>query len=123
MIILGVVVAVLALGAAAAWAVSRLDVAGVADPVTTRSARPLPAGPLAAADVQDLRLDQTLRGYQMRQVDDALTRLADELAARDEEIARLRHELDDRPAPLGAGEVRHDQEPLAGTPLRERQDR
>ncbi|MFK5634680.1 MULTISPECIES: DivIVA domain-containing protein [unclassified Ornithinimicrobium] len=89
MIIVGVVVAVLVLGAVAAWAVARVDVPGVPDAVTTESAHPLPAGPLTAGDVHDLRFDQAVRGYRMAQVDQALGRLAGELAERDAEIARL----------------------------------
>ncbi|MGO0576706.1 DivIVA domain-containing protein [Ornithinimicrobium panacihumi] len=106
MIIIGVVAAVLAVGAATAWAVARTDVAGVSEPVSTESARALPTGPLQAADVQEVRFDQALRGYRMRQVDAALDRLATELADRDEEITRLRFELDDR---------RRQEEPQPGT--------
>ena len=89
MIIVGVVVAVLVLGAVAAWGVSRIDVPGVPEAVTTESAQPLPAGPLEAGHVHDLRFDQAVRGYRMGQVDQALGRLAGELAERDAEIARL----------------------------------
>ena len=41
-------------------------------------------------DVVGLRFALALRGYRMDEVDDALDRLAAEIAARDEEIARLR---------------------------------
>ena len=92
MIIVGVVVVVLLLGAAMAWAVSRTDVPGVTAPVSTQSAHPLPGGPLGADDIHEVRFDQAVRGYRMDQVDQALTRLADELAVRDAEIARLRGE-------------------------------
>lgn len=90
MIIVGVVLAVLLLGAVAAWAVARADVPGVAAPVGTQSAQPLTDGPVGADQVHDLRFDQAVRGYRMEQVDRALARLADELAVRDAEIARLR---------------------------------
>lgn len=106
MIIIGVVAAVLVLGAAAAWGVARVGVAGVDAPTATQCAEPLPVGPLSAADLADLRFDQGLRGYRMRQVDQALARIADEIADRDEEITRLRLELEHRGAhahpPLGA---------------------
>lgn len=92
MIILGVALAVLLLGAVAAWAVARLDVPGVTAPVGTQSAQPLAEGPVGADQVHDLRFDQAVRGYRMEQVDRALARLADELSARDAEIARLRQE-------------------------------
>lgn len=108
MIIIGVVAAVLALGAAAAWAVARTGAAGVPDPVGTQCAEPLPAGPLRAADVSDVRFDQAVRGYRMGQVDRALDRLAGELADRDAEITRLRLLLEERPD-------RHHDEPRGGT--------
>ncbi|MGD8148624.1 DivIVA domain-containing protein [Ornithinimicrobium sp. Y1694] len=94
MIILGLVVVVLLLGAGAAWLVSRVDVPGVAAPVQTQSAEPLRPGALNAEDVHDVRFDQAVRGYRMSQVDAALARLADELADRDEQIARLRAHVD-----------------------------
>lgn len=92
MIIVGVVVAVLLLGAALAWAVARTDVPGVTPPVSTQSAHPLPGGPLGPDQIHEVRFDQAVRGYRMGQVDQALERLADELAVRDAEIARLRGE-------------------------------
>lgn len=94
MVIIGVVLLVLVLGAVAAVAVARLDVPGVPAAVTTTAAQPLPAGPLQVADVHDVRFDQAVRGYRMEQVDAALARLADELGERDAEIARLRAEED-----------------------------
>lgn len=90
MIIVGVVVAVLLLGAVVAWAVARADVPGVPAPVGTQSAEALPSGPVRPDDVHDLRFDQAVRGYRMAQVDAALARLSNELAERDAEIARLR---------------------------------
>lgn len=95
MIIVGVVVAVLVLGAVVAWAVARTDVPGVPAAVGTESAQPLPTGPLAADAVHDVRFDLAVRGYRMSQVDAALGRLADELAVRDAEIARLRGEVEE----------------------------
>lgn len=92
MVIVGLVVAVLLLGALAAWAVSRTDVPGVPVPVTTQSAQALPPGPVRPETVHELRFDQAVRGYRMAQVDAALERLADELAARETEITRLRAE-------------------------------
>lgn len=94
MIIVGVVLAVLLLGAAVAWAVARTDVPGVRPPVSTQSAQPLPEGPVGPDHVHDVRFDQAVRGYRMEQVDQALARLADELAVRDAEIARLRGEAE-----------------------------
>ncbi|MFD6418623.1 DivIVA domain-containing protein [Streptomyces sp. NPDC060194] len=51
---------------------------------------PLPADrPLAAADVESVRLPMTLRGYRMTDVDEVLGRLGAELAERDARIAEL----------------------------------
>ena len=49
----------------------------------------LPDGPLRASDVEALRFPLAVRGYRMADVDAALQRLADELAARDRLIADL----------------------------------
>lgn len=89
-IILGVVAAVVVLGALLAWAVTRREVPGVPAGVDTQSARGLGAGPVGPHDVRSLRFDQALRGYRMHQVDAALERLVEELAERDAEIDRLR---------------------------------
>ncbi|WP_223837862.1 DivIVA domain-containing protein [Streptomyces venezuelae] len=51
---------------------------------------------VAAADVDALRLPVAVRGYRMAEVDEALARLAAELAGRDERIAALEAAL--RPA-------------------------
>ena len=90
MIIVAVVVGVLVLGAVLAWAVSRADVPGTPEAVATRSSQGLASGPLGPSDVRALRFNQSLRGYDMQQVDEALARLTEELAARDAEIVRLR---------------------------------
>ncbi len=57
----------------------------------------LPEGPVGAADVHDLRFALGLRGYRMDQVDAVLDRLATEIAARDEELARLHERADSGP--------------------------
>jgi DivIVA domain-containing protein len=46
--------------------------------------------PIRPEDLNTLRLGVGLRGYRMDEVDDVLDLLADELAQRDEEIAKLR---------------------------------
>ena len=89
-IILGVVCAVIALGAVLAWAVTRQEVPGVGPAVGTQSARGLPSGPVGPDAVRAVRFDQALRGYRMEQVDEVLARLSDELHDRDAEITRLR---------------------------------
>jgi DivIVA domain-containing protein len=56
---------------------------------------PLPAHRAATAhDVEVLRFPPAFRGYRMGDVDDVLTRLAHELAERDERIASLESTLD-----------------------------
>jgi DivIVA domain-containing protein len=54
---------------------------------------------MRAEDVVGLRFALALRGYRMSEVDDALDRLAAEIAARDEAIARLTARLDAGAAP------------------------
>jgi DivIVA domain-containing protein len=55
-----------------------------------RLSDPLPGDrPVSRADIDDLRLAVTLRGYRMDAVDDVLDRLAAELAERDARIAEL----------------------------------
>ncbi|WP_437064867.1 DivIVA domain-containing protein [Streptomyces sp. enrichment culture] len=49
--------------------------------------------PVTRADVDDLRFPLAARGYRMADVDDALTRLAAELAERDARIADLESAL------------------------------
>ena len=49
----------------------------------------MPDGPLRSSDVEALRFPLAVRGYRMAEVDAALERLADELAARDRLIADL----------------------------------
>ncbi|WP_265446081.1 DivIVA domain-containing protein [Flexivirga meconopsidis] len=59
-------------------------------PTSTSPFEPLPRGEIGADDIDQVRFDQTLRGYRMSQVDEVLDRLRAELKARDEEIAGLR---------------------------------
>lgn len=98
MVIIGAVLLVLVLGAVTAMLVTRTDVPGVTEAVSTASAEPLASGPVTMTDVRDLRFDVAIRGYRMEQVDAALDRLAGELGERDAEIARLRAERDAIPA-------------------------
>lgn len=60
------------------------------DPTATSPFESLPRGLVTAEDVEQVRFDQTLRGYRMGQVDEVLDRLRAELQARDDEIAMLR---------------------------------
>jgi DivIVA domain-containing protein len=56
------------------------------------------------ADVVGLRLPVALRGYRMDAVDDALDRLADEIALRDAQIAQLRDRLEPSAAESSLGD-------------------
>lgn len=49
-----------------------------------------PSGQLSPRDIERVRLDQSLRGYRMDQVDAVLDRLTQELRVRDRELAELR---------------------------------
>lgn len=60
------------------------------DPTGTSPFESLPRGVVTAEDIEQVRFDQTLRGYRMGQVDEVLDRLRAELQARDDEIAMLR---------------------------------
>ncbi len=51
-------------------------------------------GELAAADLDDVRIDQAWRGYRMDEVDALIGRLGAEIAIRDAEIARLKDDED-----------------------------
>lgn len=87
-----VLVAVLLFGFAVAATTGRLG-PGLEEPTSTQASfglPDLPVGELPARAVEQVRLDQALRGYRMDQVDAVLDRLASELAERDAELARLR---------------------------------
>ena len=69
----------------------------------------LPDGPLRADDVAALRFPLAVRGYRMAEVDAALERLADELAARDRLLADLAEQADEQPR--GRADGRADEQP------------
>ena len=58
--------------------------------------------PMGAEDVDGVRLPVALRGYRFAETDLLLDRLAAELRARDEEIARLRGDVPAEPEPVEA---------------------
>lgn len=94
MIVLEVLLLAAVLFAVAAVAAGRGDM--LADAPRDGAEGGLPADrPLTPDDVADLRFPMALRGYRMADVDEALDRLAAELAERDERIA----ELEQRPTP------------------------
>lgn len=95
MIALLLALLVVVVGLAVAVAVGRIPVTGMGDPTTTSPYEGLPEGPVTDEDLEQLRFDQTMRGYRMNQVDGVIDRLRDELLERDHEIARLRG--DDEP--------------------------
>jgi DivIVA domain-containing protein len=75
---------------------------------------------LTAHDVAGVRLPVALRGYRFAETDLLLDRLAEELRARDEEIARLRGELppDESTAGSTAGSADEPSRTPAGEPSR-----
>lgn len=108
-----VVLAVLVVGGitgALVWVASSrpgaLDGQTLSEPTRSAAHEPLPAAVTPAA-VDALRFDQAARGYRMSQVDAVLDRVRDELSLRDEEIARLRTELDIARTGLGDPELGH----------------
>lgn len=86
-----IVLAVVAGVAAVAAGVVR---GGLEDPATTLPDLLLPEDSLRGPDLTDVRFSLGLRGYRMDEVDEVLDRAAAELAARDEEISRLREQLE-----------------------------
>lgn len=70
---------------------------------------------MTADDVASLRFALALRGYRMDEVDDALDRLAAEIAARDELISRLRADLEAVAAREDAPVSRWDRPPAWGS--------
>lgn len=59
------------------------------EPVRDAYRQDLPDAAMNAEDIRRLRFGVTVRGYAMDQVDDVLARLGQEIAERDELIARL----------------------------------
>ncbi len=53
-----------------------------------------PEAPVRGSDLLDVRFALALRGYRMDQVDDVLDRAADAIESRDEQIRRLRDQLE-----------------------------
>ncbi|WP_461023392.1 DivIVA domain-containing protein [Thalassiella azotivora] len=102
-------VALAVVGGVAAVATGRVR-GGLDEPTTSRPYRPLPDARLTPDDVDDVRFPLGVRGYRMDDVDSVLRRLADELAERDAEIARLRRALADPAAAAPARDGQDDQQ-------------
>lgn len=64
--------------------------------------------PADGQDLRDLRLSVVARGYRMDEVDWLLDRLAEQVDARDREIARLHSVLHVEPIPVGAPDAEQD---------------
>jgi DivIVA domain-containing protein len=85
----GILVAVLVVGAIVVVAVGRGDV--MADAPPDRPDPGLPDHrPIAAADLPRLRFSMGLRGYRMNEVDAALERIGSAMAGLEQEVAELR---------------------------------
>lgn len=52
----------------------------------------IPVGELTVEEIDQVRIEQAPRGYRMDEVDQLVDRLAQEIAVRDAQIARLRAE-------------------------------
>ena len=61
-------------------------------------------GDLTADQVDDVRIDQALRGYRMEEVDALVDRLAAEIAVRDDLLALRQAEIDQLRGGDGAGD-------------------
>lgn len=96
MIVVLLALLLVVIGLAAAVVIGRIPVTGMDEATATTPFEPLPEGPVTDADLDEVRFDQTLRGYRMTQVDGVIDRLRDELLSRDREIDQLRSELDGR---------------------------
>lgn len=89
-----VIALVVVVGAVTLAVIGGGERAALPDVAAERFADPLPPDrALRRADVEALRFPLTLRGYRMADVDDALGRLAAELAERDAHIAELESAL------------------------------
>lgn len=91
MMILLIVVLVLVIGAVVAVVVGRVGADSMSAPTAT-SAFDLPEGKLGSAGVDAVRLDQSLRGYNMAQVDAVLDRLFDEIHDLEARVERREHD-------------------------------
>jgi len=62
----------------------------------------VPVGDLSAGEIEQVRIDQALRGYRMDEVDELVDRLGAEIAVRDELLAQQQAEIDRLRGPAGA---------------------
>jgi DivIVA domain-containing protein len=65
----------------------------MAEAVTTRSFRGLPAGPLSAVALAELQFDQALRGYRMDQVDEVIDALSTRVRELESQVAPFEPEV------------------------------
>lgn len=91
MMILLIVVLVLVIGGVVAVVVGRVGADTMSSPTET-SAFDLPKGKLGSAGVDAVRLDQSLRGYNMAQVDAVLDWLFDEIHDLEARLERSEHD-------------------------------
>ncbi|MQS35537.1 DivIVA domain-containing protein [Streptomyces katsurahamanus] len=85
---------VVVVGAVTLAVVAGGDSAALPETAPDQPVDPLPlTRPVNRSDIEALRLPVALRGYRMADVDDALDRLAAELAERDARIAELESAL------------------------------
>jgi DivIVA domain-containing protein len=108
LVVMMAVVALILIGIAVA--VANAD-AGMPDAPRDLPDTGIPADrPMTADDVENLKFSMAPRGYRMAEVDEAIGRLRDELAARDAEIDRLQNPPAEPAEPVEAAEVDTDNE-------------
>lgn len=95
MVLLFSLIGVLLAGLMVAVLIGKVAAPGVPEPEDTTSFTGLQDREMTAADLDEVRFDSALRGYRMDQVDSVLGRAARELRWTQEEVQRLRRELDD----------------------------
>ena len=89
MIVFLLLIVVLLIGLTAAAVMGRIG-GFMADPTSSHAFAGMPAGPVSAHDLGELRFDQALRGYRMDQVDEVIDALGARLLELETQVALLR---------------------------------
>ena len=92
---------------------------GLGRPTASLSHEPLPEGPIADDDFDDLVFDVSARGYRMGQVDGVIDRLRRELREKDEQIAVLRGDATEPDDATEPSEPTEPTEPTGASQLHE----
>ena len=89
MIVFLLLIVVLLIGLTAAAVMGSIG-GFLAEPTSSHAFAGMPAGPVSADDIGELRFDQALRGYRMDQVDEVIDALSARLRELETEVALLR---------------------------------